>query len=81
MAITLPLLKTMRRLEVRKITRIDANALLRELERMEGNAMNQHARAQEMEIAEDIDYYAGRKDGLIDAIQELLVMMMEAEKC
>ena len=71
----------MRRLELRKITRIDAKALLEKLERLESNAMNQHTRAEEMEITDEIEYYAGRKDGLIDAIQELLVMMMEEEKC
>jgi len=74
MAIILPLLKTMPRLQVRKLKRIDTDALLDTLESMRLDASNRHDRAEEMEIAEQVDYYAGRNDALIDAMQEIREM-------
>ena len=73
MAITLPLLKTLRRADV--VEGLDAYELLSALEEKRETAERLYKRGEKMGSAFIADYYAGRNDGLIDAMQEIREMM------
>lgn len=66
MAITLPLLKALKRL--------DTYELLSALEAKRETAERLYKRGEKMGSSYVADYYAGRNDGLIDAMQEIREM-------
>lgn len=71
MAITLPILKTMKR--------VQPSALLYELEAMRLHAENRHNQTTQLGRQDLAEYYAGRNDALIDAMQK--IREMEADGC
>ena len=73
MAITLPLLKALGRADV--MQGLDARELLSALEEKRETAERLYKRGEQKGSSYVADYYAGRNDGLIDAMQEIREMM------
>lgn len=71
MAITLPITKTRRRAQL--------SELLYKLQTMRLQAETRHNKAIQLGRADLMEYYAGRCDALIDAMQQ--IREMEGEQC